>query len=67
MTQTEQDSAKTDLYTALDGLHGQVLRAKHRLTKSPDRDILADLIADIVGAAKHTETLWQAYDADAAR
>lgn len=58
MTPPEQE-----LYDRLDHLHGQVLRAKYRLTENPDPDKLADLIADIVWAAKNTEASWQSLEA----
>lgn len=51
------------LYYELDQLHGQVLRAKYRLTERPDRDVLAELVADLVYRAKLVETEWQAYEA----
>lgn len=59
-------TADQDLYDALDHLHGQVLRAKYRLRENPDRDKLADLIADVVWCAKKAESEWQTYEASQA-
>jgi hypothetical protein len=50
------------LYYWLDQLHGDVLRAKYRLTENPDREKLADLVAALVLDAKRVEVEWQAYE-----
>lgn len=44
-------------------LDEKVLRAKHRLRENPDREALADSVAELPFCVRQVEAAWRAYEA----